>query len=434
MAAEQQTSLGDAGCGVGYAIRFERRTPKCDVGGTVEFFTTGVLLREAMNVQCNKSGEAPPVTMMPFHRFSHIVIDEAHERDSQTDLLLAMVRDAIKKRRHTENPLKVVVMSATLHSEKFVDYFSCNEDSIRVQTCNVESEKRFDVTELFLEDLNDNKTSNIRVAPPLQRNLLHAETGAALCRETQFEYDELLAETMSEVIRDLCSTASSSLTLSSNEDDSAGACILCFLPGWDEIRRVENLVKTWSQNDRENRGKPSPLYRRIHISTLHSQVPQHQQKRAFLKVPRGEVKLILATNLAESSVTIPDVTVVIDSGREKQHRVPDASEAAAVYSSLDVVPISKASATQRAGRAGRVAPGTCVRLYSKKRWQVMFPTQTQPEIQRMHLQDLLLLCKNMPSDYYSSAQVLISNSLSPTHRHTQTYTPHSLHRRHMPIA
>jgi HrpA-like RNA helicase len=117
------------------------------------------------------------------------------------------------------------------------------------------------------------------------------------------------------------------------------------------------------------------------IIPLHSQVPQEEQQTVFDPCPPGMVKIILATNIAESSVTIDDVLAVVDSGlvREMSYNPESA------MSMMGTETTSRASATQRAGRAGRVAPGVCYRLYSKAMFEAM-PERPTPEIQRTALE------------------------------------------------
>jgi HrpA-like RNA helicase len=165
--------------------------------------------------------------------------------------------------------------------------------------------------------------------------------------------------------------------------------ILCFLPGMEEIRRVHRYI------DYKHRGQVLPK-----VIYLHSSVSSSDQALAFEPGP----KIILSTNIAETSVTIPDCKFVIDSGRERQFSLlgssgtkPSMMDEAVSKDSISVVgsqlisvDISQASAKQRAGRAGRVSAGTCYRLYTKNMFDFELPEFTTPEMLRMDLSQLVL--------------------------------------------
>jgi HrpA-like RNA helicase len=122
--------------------------------------------------------------------------------------------------------------------------------------------------------------------------------------------------------------------------------ILCFLPGWDEIKDATRQVEEEADPD---------LRSKIVILPLHSSIPHEDQQKVFYPAEDGTIKVILSTNIAESSVTIDDVLAVIDGGLVRELSF----DAESAMSMMDTVAVSKASATQRLGRAGRVAPGAC---------------------------------------------------------------------------
>jgi superfamily II DNA/RNA helicase len=139
---------------------------------------------------------------------------------------------------------------------------------------------------------------------------------------------------------------------------SANGAILVFLPGWAEISDLRRKLT-----------EPSSPFSRpeYSIHALHSQVPPGAQQRAFVPARRGERKIVLATNVAEASVTIPDVVCVIDSGRAKEKSHNEATGVSALRGRF----ISKASAQQRRGRAGRVRPGVCYKLYTREQAEAL---------------------------------------------------------------
>ncbi|KAG0500744.1 hypothetical protein HPP92_000816 [Vanilla planifolia] len=166
--------------------------------------------------------------------------------------------------------------------------------------------------------------------------------------------------------------------------DSCEGAILVFLPGWDDINQTrERLIASGFFRDNS----------KFMILSLHSMVPTVEQKKVFKRPPNGVRKIILSTNIAETAVTIDDVVYVIDSGRMKEKSYDPYSNVSTLHSSW----ISKASARQREGRAGRCQPGTCYHLYSKIR-AASLPNYQVPEIKRMPIEELCLQVKLLDPD------------------------------------
>ena len=176
--------------------------------------------------------------------------------------------------------------------------------------------------------------------------------------------------------------------------------VLVFLPGWDEIKAIMKTLEALPAAERDA----------MLIIPLHSQVPQEEQQTVFDPAPAGTVKVILATNIAESSVTIDDVLAVVDSGlvREMSYNPESA------MSAMGTVATSRASATQRTGRAGRVAPGVCYRLYSKAMFEAM-PERPTPEIQRTALEATCLQTCSMTT---RGVQAFLSEAMDPPAQET----------------
>ncbi|CAA0836936.1 helicase in vascular tissue and tapetum [Striga hermonthica] len=161
--------------------------------------------------------------------------------------------------------------------------------------------------------------------------------------------------------------------------DSNDGAILVFLPGWDDINRTRERLQA------------SPFFKdpsRFLIISLHSRVPLSEQKKVFKRPPFGCRKIVLSTNIAETSVTIEDVVYVLDSGRMKEKNYDPYNN----VSTLQTYWISKANAKQREGRAGRCQPGICYHLFSKLR-AASLPDFQVPEIKRMPLEELCLQVK-----------------------------------------
>ncbi|CAI9787125.1 unnamed protein product [Fraxinus pennsylvanica] len=161
--------------------------------------------------------------------------------------------------------------------------------------------------------------------------------------------------------------------------DSKDGAILVFFPGWDDINRTRERLQS------------SPFFKdesKFVIISLHSMIPSVEQKKVFGRSPPGCRKIVLSTNIAETSVTIEDVVYVIDSGRMKEKSYDPYNNVSTLQSSW----ISKASAKQREGRAGRCQPGICYHLYSKVR-AASLPDFQVPEIKRIPLEELCLQVK-----------------------------------------
>ncbi|CAH8385689.1 unnamed protein product [Eruca vesicaria subsp. sativa] len=163
------------------------------------------------------------------------------------------------------------------------------------------------------------------------------------------------------------------------DSEDGGGAILVFLPGWDDINKTRQRLLD------------SPFFKdtsKFNIICLHSMVPAGEQKKVFSRPPRGCRKIVLATNIAESAVTIDDVVYVIDSGRMKEKSYDPYNNVSTLQSSW----VSKANAKQREGRAGRCQPGICYHLYSRLRAASM-PEFKVPEIKRMPVEELCLQVK-----------------------------------------
>ncbi len=424
VSAERDEEIGHS---VGYAVRFNKQSPR--EAASIEFVTTGILLRRLVNDNM-LSG------------VSHVMIDEVHERDINTDFLLILLRDLLAKRPD----LRVVLMSATLDAESFGQYFSCEDDGVSVPVLSVPTKPRHPVEVIHLEEMNFLPT-HIQDLPKsllrLHDQQLQLELEAALAEEKAAL--KLRARSIAEDdgvnINESSSSGEDDIDTDSDDEEEGDAdfglqsysprlmalsdavsmrgggnidrkaksqrqtftnkkeigdlttnllahlaqhvalaetsngrkgSILCFLPGLDEIKAATEILQ--NKSDRE-------LKACMKIIPLHSTIPQEEQQKVFLPAAEGTVKVILATNIAESSVTIDDVLAVIDGGLVKEMNY--SSEKA--MSEMVTIPTSKASATQRLGRAGRVAPGKCYRLYSKGQHHAMME-RSSPEIQRTALE------------------------------------------------
>ena len=202
-----------------------------------------------------------------------------------------------------------------------------------------------------------------------------------------------------ELVVALAAETARTVALRETSEGRSGS-VLVFLPGWDEIKNIMKILEALPAAERDA----------MLIIPLHSQVPQEEKQTVFEPAPKGTVKVILATNIAESSVTIDDVLAVVDSGlvREMSYNPESA------MSAMGTVATSRASATQRAGRAGRVAPGVCYRLYSKAMFEAM-PERPTPEIQRTALEATCLQTCSMTT---RGVQNFLSEAMDPPAKET----------------
>ncbi|MCQ2610230.1 MAG: ATP-dependent RNA helicase [Treponema sp.] len=257
-------------------------------------------------------------------KYSVIMVDEAHERSLNIDFVLGLLKRVLKERKD----LKVIVSSATMNAQKFSDYFGgCPIVDIETVT--------YPVTLIY--------------DPPV--------VPASTLTETATE--ALLAKISMTIERIL-----------SNHDEGD---ILVFLPG-------EKAIK-----DCINRLCYTNFSRKIHLVPLYGRLPKDEQEKVFHPAPFGRKKVILSTNIAETSVTIDGITSVIDTGLAKLNYYSPRT----YTSSLVETPVSKASCNQRRGRAGRTRAGTCYRLFSRKDFDTR-EAYTLEEIYRTDLSEVVL--------------------------------------------
>ncbi|XP_009131789.1 probable pre-mRNA-splicing factor ATP-dependent RNA helicase DEAH9 [Brassica rapa] len=315
---------------VGYTIRFEDHTTS---GVTsVKFLTDGVLIREMM--------EDPLLT-----KYSVIMVDEAHERSISTDILLGL----LKKIQRRRPELRLIISSATIEAKAMFNFFNT-------------SKKR---------QAPEGSTQG----PKLEPAILSVE-GRGF--SVKIHYVE---EPVSDYIRSVVSTI-----LLINEREPPGD-VLVFLTGQDDI---ETAIKLLAEEAHSNQKNSSGLL----TLPLYSGLSRAEQELIFTPTPRGKRKVILSTNIAETSLTLEGVVYVIDSGFSKQKFYNPISD----IESLVVAPISKASARQRSGRAGRVRPGKCYRLYTEDYFLKEMPGEGIPEMQRSNLVSTVIQLKALGID------------------------------------
>ena len=316
---ETDTTIGDH---IGYSIRFD----ECISPNTkLKYMTDGMLLREIMMDR-------------DLQKYSVVILDEAHERTLNSDILLSILKEMVNRKRKTPNMpcVKLIVMSATIEVDRFVKYF---EEEIPVLSIP----GRCHPVEIYYtpEPEEDYLAACIRTAVQIH------------CFEEKGD-------------------------------------VLVFLTGEGEITQAVNDTKL---QIKEMESEVGP----VEVLPLFSAMSNENQQKIFAPAPKPGInglpgrKIIFSTNIAETSLTIDGVVYVIDPGLSKQK----------VYNprlkieSLLVAPISKASAKQRAGRAGRTLPGKCFRLYTEDSYKTDLEDYTISEVLRSDLCSTLLQLKSL---------------------------------------
>ena len=425
--------IGEAvGETVGYAIRLER---SCGPATRLLFCTTGILLRRMM--------DDPTL-----ERVSHVVIDEVHERDSATDFLLVLIRDLVRIRPGIKIVLMSATISVSkfadyfdrcpvvdvpgrtfpvrsLHLENvlgFVGFAEYEGNSSSKGSVTAATPSRFSKSArldryvcpgcraIFPNPAAFGVHSLMcfaDAAEPISDDEVSDSTDredAKVCEE-QVGIDERPAKKLLGAVRDAsddtqdfphvsadalqryqerCDDESVDVALISSVighlydamDGSPDGAVLVFLPGWADIVKLTDMLAEHPELGDEQRCR---------VCQLHSMVPTSMQKQCFAIPPGGVWKIVISTNIAETSITISDVVYVIDAGKAKKRLFDPYSNLSTFLPSW----ISKASCKQRAGRAGRCRQGICFRMYSRARYD-SFEDFELPEILRVPLDEIFL--------------------------------------------
>lgn len=390
MANRLGNELGDHGHRVGYQIRFDSTISNegKPEGTAVKFMTDGVLLREIM-------------ADFLLTKYSVIIVDEAHERNINTDILIGLLSRLLKLRRqyhHKEPakfaPLKLVIMSATLRVSDFSEnttLFKIPPPIIKVDARQYPVSVHFNKRTPF-EYLDEafNKACKIHRKLPPGGILIFLTSQAEITLTVKRLRSEFPLKKR-DIYKDVPEVRLSKDTDAEAEDIDFSVGITekgveetqddyesdSEEEGFDEIREP-----TQTDND--------PLY----VLPLYSLLPTSEQMKVFQDPPGGSRVCIVATNVAETSLTIPGIRYVVDCGRAKERKYNEETG----VQSFEIDWVSKASADQRAGRAGRTGPGHCYRLFSSAVYEDFFLPFGKPEILRMPVESVVLNMKSMGID------------------------------------
>lgn len=357
---EDKKAVGTLRSLVGYAVRLESHTT---AQTRLVYATVGIVLRMLESAK-------------GIDDITHLVIDEIHERSIDTDFLLIVLRSLMLRRPD----LKVVLMSATVDAQRFSSYLD-NAPIVTVpgRTYPVQAKFLEDVVELTGYTIDDDvKRSMNEDEDDLDRPQGDPAAGA----QQLVGYSPRTVRTMARIDEYLIDYDLIGKLLESVAYNPAyslfSQAILVFLPGIAEIRQLNDFLGG------------HPRFRQGWlVYPLHSSFSSEDQQAAFEVPPPGMRKIVLATNIAETGITIPDVTCVIDTGKHKEMRFDERRQLSRLIQSF----ISRANAKQRRGRAGRVQEGICFHLFTKYRHDTLMAEQQTPEMLRLSLQDLVMRVK-----------------------------------------
>jgi len=358
---EGRGDLGTPRSLVGYSIRLESNTSR---ETRLVYATTGIVMR-----MLEGSNDLREVT--------HLVLDEVHERSIDSDFLLIVLKKLMVKRKD----LKVVLMSATVDAERFSAYLGGApvltvpgrtfpvevrylEDAVELTGYSIGDSPQEKMVDLDEDIESDEQRPETTTSNELSR--YSAKTRSTLAQMDEYRIDfDLIVQLIAKI--------------ASNADYTFySKAVLVFLPGIAEIRMLNDLLM----------GEPF-FAKDWLIYPLHSSIATEDQEAAFLLPPPGIRKIVLATNIAETGITIPDVTCVIDTGKHREMRFDERRQLSRLIDTF----ISRANAKQRRGRAGRVQQGLCFHMFTKHRHDSLMSDQQTPEMLRLSLQDLAIRVK-----------------------------------------
>lgn len=346
IASEMGVKLGEE---IGYQVRF---TDESSTKTKLRIVTDGILLAQIQR--------DPLLT-----RYDTIIIDEAHERSLNIDFLLGYLTTLLPKRQD----LKLIITSATIDSAKFRNHF---EEALHIKVPVIEVSGRTYPVKVLYEPLGS-APSLMKHVPGFADITMDEET-VAESQSSESNRDDIADEDMTSAVTRACAQ----LVIHSSHDRGARD-IMVFASGERDIREFEDGLRSYfgtraSDMKRADAIEIVPLFARLSAKDQHRVFESHSHQR-----------IVIATNVAETSLTVPGIRYVVDPGFARISRY---SKSAKVQI-LPIEPISQASADQRSGRCGRIADGIAIRLYSREDYETR-PRFTDPEILRTSLGAVVL--------------------------------------------
>lgn len=361
VAEEVGTPLGNLSPAslVGYSVRFDNNTSPST---RIKFVTEGSLLQELLRDPWLKE-------------YSAVVVDEVHERGVNVDLVLGFLKTILDQRSPEDGrkgvPLKIVVMSATTDMDMIQGFFNAKipVDSNTSEQRNVPVESSKDK-----KDVINGKRSESKHSISVTSLHIPGRQYPVTLHYVPAPIPDVLDAALQRIIH-------------IHTHSPLPGDILVFLTGQETIESLASLVENYSISIQKDPTLSKQLPK-ILVRPLFAALPTHLQQAVFQQTPDFTRKIILATNIAETSITVPGIRHVIDSGKHKQKLFRPSLN----LDSLLTSPISRSSATQRSGRAGRDAPGNAYRLYTESTY-LSLAADTEPEILRCDLSQLVLTLK-----------------------------------------
>ena len=364
---ERNTKLGEL---IGYHVSM---IPEYSLETKIFVKTTGVFLEELLH--SNDKNE--------FFDYSHVIIDEVHERDLFVDLVLVLLKNYFKK--NPDSNKKLILMSATISELQFANYLNDINMNKDVPIIRI-NEKWHEVLEFYIEDIIGKIVKSKKIKEDLIKRINDEK---ANCVSLSYEFP-VYSESLFPIVAGIIETI---------KDNKGNSGILIFIPGFGEIQDLqEYLTDYFSDNDS------------FEFLILHSLVTDDEQEKVF-KINRNKRKIILATNIAESSITISNIDYVIDFCLVKQTKFDENQNT----SILQLKWCSKASCHQRKGRTGRVNKGYYFKLITKDLYK-QFQAHQEPEILRTPLETPILKLKIY--DEKQEPEIILSQSMDPPSQET----------------
>ena len=309
---------------VGYSVRFKE---KFSQNTKIKYVTDGMLVREC-------------IIDKYLSKYSYIILDEIHERSIHSDILLSICKDLIINKKR--NDLKLIIMSATLNPNKYLNYFNIDNSNLIIVKGRTYPVQVFNL----IKEPGKNAINNYI---------------------------------------DMCLSCIMQILISDEKEYKKGD-ILVFLSGQEDIEDLQELLNSRKEILKNKFPEKNIFFK---VLPLYSSMPYNEQMKIFIPIYPidGKItrKIILSTNIAETSLTIKNIKFIIDCGYFKMRKYIHKLN----IDTLQINQISKNSAIQRTGRAGRESEGKCFRLYSEETYN-KFNEYTEPEILRINLRNVII--------------------------------------------